>query len=108
MKTGLKMWLAAAASAGMMAATPASAQPTAQQQAEGRIKRADTDGNGTVSLPEFQAFRQNVVATNPNVDRSLADPKKTKRAFANIDKDKNGELDLAEFTAMIQGQAKRN
>lgn len=83
----MKIWFAAASlSFASMTAFAADAQPT-DAQIDAAFKKADPDGDGTVSLAEAKKFGI------------------TAKAFAQANPDKDGTLDKKEFLAAITYQS---
>lgn len=105
MRNTLRTLAIAAGAATMLVAGPAFAERTIAEKAEHRVKRADADGNGTVSLAEFLAEREMTAAKKPEWGPEMTDPAKVERAFKRFDGDANGELTAAEYAAEFEKRA---
>lgn len=71
---------------------------TPEERAAGMIKNLDKDKNGTISKEEYLA--------GPFIAKAKADGKDVDKMFAGRDKNKDGQLDLAELTAQPKGKGK--
>jgi hypothetical protein len=70
-------------------------QAMASDMATKIMKAADTDGSGTLSKSELQAFKDSQGGRGPNVDQ----------LFATYNQSGNGELTTGELTNAIQSEA---
>lgn len=71
---------------------------TPEERAAAMIKNLDTDKNGTLSKEEFLA--------GPVATKAKADGKDPEKMFAGRDKNKDGQLDLAELSVAPKPKGK--
>lgn len=79
---------------GSIGSTPFDPQAMASQMAVRIMKEADTDGNGTLSKAELQAFKDSKGGRGPDVDQ----------VFATYAKSSSGELTQSELQSSIEAE----